>query len=169
MKKENEFNLKGYFLFFLIASLYLVLVYFIFDQFDIPSEVNGISIKSIDYGVRYALEIIFNNTKNFLQYILLFPIVPLLILYELFMMSFQTWISINNVGGFETFQLLYKHGIIELPNMFLYMFLSLNCCIIFFKNFSIIDVIDFIKQNKKTYVFSYMLICISGIIEGMIG
>lgn len=169
MKKENEFKLKGYFLFFLIASLYLVLVYFIFDQFDIPSEDNGISIKNIDYGTSYTLEIIVNNTKNFLQYILLFPIVPFLILYELFIISFQTWISVNSVGGIETFQLLYKHGIIELPNMFLYMFLSLNCCIIFFKNFSIIDVLYFIKQNKKTYLFSYVLICISGIIEGMIG
>lgn len=169
MKQDNKFKVKEYLLFFLAAILYLMFVYFTFEQFDIPSEVNEASIKSVKYGVSYSLEIIANNTRNFVQYILLFPIVPVLILYELFMISFQVWISVNNVGIFETFKLLFKHGVVELPNMFLYMFLSLNCCIIFFKRFNVIDVFKAIKQNKKIYIFSYILVCISGIIEGMIG
>ncbi len=151
------------FIFIFASFLYLFLVFI----FDIPVS-NDTSVNLIDYGFQYSLSIIVNNLRNFFQYILFFFISPLLIIIDLFILVYQMWLGINVHGGESVFLLLYRHGIIEFPNMILYMLLSLKCMYIFYKRFSLDDVFAFMRNNYKLYLFSIINVIIAGLIEGMV-
>ncbi|GEL67099.1 hypothetical protein MPS01_12540 [Marinilactibacillus psychrotolerans] len=159
---------RSYFIFLITIIFFSLILYLSFVFFFTNPELDTGAITETSYGTRYAIEIIINNLKNFSQYFFFFFISPLLIIIDLCNLVYQVWLGINVYGGENTFLLLYRHGIIEFPNMILYVFLSLKCMLIFYKKFNMNDVFCFIKLNYKLYIFSIVNVVLAGIIEGMI-
>lgn len=121
-----------------------------------------------NYGIAYAVLIIKNNLLNFLQYTILFIFSPVFIIFDVLSTVFQVYVSVRSKGSAETGMLLYKHGIIEIPNIILYMLLSFKTCICFLKNKNLKSIIGFWRTNIHVYMLSLVLIILAGFIEGMI-
>lgn len=148
----------------MIAFMLYISINFVFIDTNLSNTTTILN----EYGFKYALEIIINNLKNFFQYLTFFFISPVLVIVDIFIIVYQIWLGINVFGGEHTFILLFMHGIIEFPNMVLYMLLSLKCMVVFYKKFNLDDVFIFMKDNYKLYILSIINIILAGLIEGMI-
>ena len=157
------------YLIFIIAFIGLGIILFIFMQhtfYDLEFNQNIILTPFKDFG--YALSIIKNNFQNFLQYVFLFFISPILILIELVILVYQLWLSVTYIGISETVGKLIKHALVEIPTMTLYMFLSLKCCMRFYENLSFKEIIQFAIEYKVYYGFICIGIVVGGLVEGLL-
>lgn len=96
-------------------------------------------------------------------------IAPLLIFVDILVTTYQVYSSVSIQGGKLTIFLLWKHGVIELPNLILYMYLSYKAFYHMLKNPKFKTLISYFNENKYVYLISYLLVIIAGIVEGLIG
>lgn len=156
-----------YILWSLAILLFSIMVYFFLQLImPIPSKTEVIEYRV--KGWNYSEEIIVNNMKNFVQYQLLFFVAPFLVLIDIFMNVAQIYISNQLIGNSATFKLMAVHGVIELPNLLLYSFLSAYKFFLLCKYKRLETVMIFIKENYKVYIYSILIIIVSGMLEGVI-
>lgn len=162
-------TLKEYLIFSLSIVLFSLIFYFIISFLFYRISFEGKeNINEVTYNLNYSISIIQNNLRNFLQYFLLFLLSPIMIIFDIVINVYQIYVGIENIGTKQTFLLLYKHGLIEIPNMLLYMYLSIKCFYSLIKHKKLKIIFVFWKSNFKLYIISFVLIIIAGLIEGMV-
>lgn len=121
-----------------------------------------------EHGVKTFLLIWLYNSENYLKYILLFFITPLLVIIDWLIMSFQIMMGVRELGK-ESVKMLLPHSLFEIPNIIFYQSLNfkLFCELIKHKKVSIVK--EHFKKTKKIYIVSYVILVLSAFIEGMIG
>ncbi|MDR2660830.1 MAG: stage II sporulation protein M, partial [Lactobacillaceae bacterium] len=62
---------------------------------------------------------------------------------------------------------IWRHGLIEIPTVFLYQLTSLKLLYIWWKNKKIITIKKYYIENWKLYFLITILIVVAGIIEGI--
>jgi uncharacterized membrane protein SpoIIM required for sporulation len=115
-------------------------------------------------------QIVWNNIKNFLGYVFLAPIFPMLFLMDFISTGISIVVSISVQGLVKTLLLLAPHGIIEIPNFLLYTYLSATLFWNFWKE-KTLDISKYLSKiigNRKYYIFCMIVIIIAGAIEGFI-
>ena len=150
------------FKYYLLYLLFVVMLYCILIIF-LPS----VKVAEFDTSIPSARQIIVHNLKNYLMWSVSFITWPLNFLFESFVLSFNIKTGIANLGGEGTFIKLWKHGIIEFPNMCLYQFLSIRLLYFWRKDKRLSTVYDYVLSNKRIYCCSALLIFVAGMIEGM--
>ncbi|MDO4605293.1 MAG: hypothetical protein Q4B23_04870 [Helcococcus sp.] len=143
----------------LIILILTILIY----VFDVDSE-SG--IQSID-SKKSSFEIIENNSKIFLYYFLLFPIMPVLFLLDLTSITTNIYFSFRLFGIWYTVENMYAHFFIEFFNLLFYTYLSYINFRVFWEFRSIKYVIKNVKKNYQLYLFSYLFLIIAGLVEGI--
>ncbi|MDR3156454.1 MAG: stage II sporulation protein M [Lactobacillales bacterium] len=164
---DNKFW-KEYFIFSTLNFLGLISLGFVFFQLNLVQNVYSTPERQL--GISLILAIIKNNLINFCQY-LCFPLSPIWILFDDIHLSFLVTTAIQTIGVKTTVIHLLPHGLIELPNLFLYQFLSIKLMritITCFKNKQL-SFLKEVKSLKGYYCFSLVLLIIAAMIEGGIG
>lgn len=157
---------KIYTIIYTVCFIGTVLFFYFF--FDVRGEIGITEIKQ--NSVEKALEIVFNNMKNFIQYFLCFPLWPLFFLADLFFTTWTIAMSVHINGAIDTLSNLFPHGLLEFPNMILYSGLSF----IHFRNliksrsFSFDLFFNKVKEYRRYYLISFLCVIIAGMIEGLI-
>lgn len=146
--------------------LYLLLMILIYGI--LVSCFSGIKVTEFDISMPNTPQIIINNLKNYLMWTVCFIIWPVNFLFETTVLSFSIKTGIVNLGFIGTLAKLWKHGVIEFPNMCLYQLLSLRLLYFWWKDKKISTVYHYMLANKKIYCYSGILIVIAGLIEGML-
>ncbi|MDR0614884.1 MAG: stage II sporulation protein M [Lactobacillales bacterium] len=161
----KNIKIKQYLLFSFLSILlfFATILFLIKGQFVLAS---GKLVHFPEKGFSYFLEILYHNLVNYMQY-LFFPVAPLLIFKDDLVLSFLISQSIADFGIIQTVRHLLPHGLIELPNILLYQFLSLK----FFYQWwmqkkKILFITKYFRDNQKFYLFSLFLLFIAALIEG---
>lgn len=142
--------------------LFMLLVFFtLITLFD------GMKVSEFDKSIEPMFSIIWHNLLLFLQWQILFILTPLYWIYETLILSFVIKTGIVTFGFEQALDKLWRHGIIEIPNMFLYQILSLRLLYFWWKNKSFATIKNYFFDNKKIYLVSACLILFAGIIEGI--
>ncbi len=152
------------YVFFMIAFIWGTM-----EMFDFSNMVQTFSEnRTIEFYSFF--EIVWNNIKNFMGYVFLFPVFPVLFLMDFISTGISIVVSINAQGLIKTLQLLAPHGIIEIPNFILYTYLSGTLFYHFYKdkNVSFREYLSKIVRNRKCYLFCMIIIVLAGAIEGFI-
>lgn len=148
---------------FLGWGLFLVMVFLFVSGVETGAE-QGLVFEE---SSKSAIEILINNSKNFLAYFLLFPLSPCLLLYELLMMGVSIYMGYQSYGLLESLSLLLPHGLLELPNILFYSFLSFHLFRCFIKQPSFRTLQQTIWINRKFYMCSYLAVIIAAFLEVM--
>lgn len=161
-----KIKLRNYVKFVILIFLSLIFTYLFisFISSNIIFETN--EAKSYRQGFDFTIDIIWNNTKHFLQYFVLFIFSPILIVFDVFHIAINYYISFQIRGVKETLLLSYKHGIIEIFNICLYMYLSILSLKTLIIRRRIKCLLEFWKENKYFYLFSLLVLILAAIIEG---
>lgn len=162
MKIEFRNFMKFVILIFL--GLFFTYLFISFISNNINLETNA--TEKHRQGLGFTIDIIWNNTKHFLQYFILFVFSPILIVLDIFNIAINYYISIQIRGIKETLLLSYKHGIIEILNICLYMYLSILSLKILIIKKRIKCLLQFGNENKYFYLFSVLVLILAAIIEG---
>lgn len=109
-----------------------------------------------------------HNLRNFALYLLGFIISPLLQMLDLGGSAFQITLGFRIFGAEEGLNRLIPHGLLEFPNMLLYMGISqyLLWTLIFTR--SIKTTLGLMKKLTPVYILSLAILIIAAIIEGYI-
>lgn len=120
-------------------------------------------------GIMHASEILIHNSKNLFLTILGFLFSPIIIVVNNILLI----VTIANNAGFfgwkDTIMLLLPHGIIEIPTILTYQYLSLYMLFISAKYKSLSYIKKFFLENFQWFLYSYFGVLISAFIEGIIG
>ncbi|MFG5432835.1 hypothetical protein ACFJXP_11155 [Enterococcus faecalis] len=143
--------------FFLMIFIYVILIAFL------PGQV----VTEFDREKITTIQIIYHNLTIFFKWQVLFIFSPVYWLFETFVLSWTIKTGINTFGVMQAFQKIFKHGIIEIPNMFLYQLLSIRLFYFWWKKKKFKLVIEYVRDNINLYTLSIAAIIISGLIEGM--
>lgn len=162
MKIKFKDYVKFVILIFLIMFLVYLFISFISNNINFK-KINTVSNKQ---GFDFTIDIIWNNANHFLQYFVLVVFSPILVILDIFHIVINYYISIQIRGIKETFLLSYKHGIIEMLNICLYMYLSISSLKILMIKKQIKYIFKFWNENKFIYLFSILLLILAAIIEG---
>lgn len=136
-----------------------ILIYALDNETLVTNSYNNETLKS-------SIEILINNTKNFLGYLILFPIMPLKLFFDLFSITSNLYYGIKILGFYTAFMKLYAHILLEFPNIIIYTFLSYENFKILRKDKSLKKVILNMNGRKYYYIISYILLIIAAIVEG---
>lgn len=162
----NYIKFKKYLIYTTIYILLYVLMIILYKKLFIINEQIYSSPKENNWHI--AIEIIFNNLKNFLMYIILFPFMPLFWLLDFIITTWSIFVSIESVGILTTIDKLFPHGLIEIPNYTLYSYISFLMMKDFYKNFSNSVVKINFWAYRKLFLVNVVLIIIGGLVEGLI-
>jgi uncharacterized membrane protein SpoIIM required for sporulation len=133
-------------------------------------DVKGIS-KGGQLNQFYSFtQILWNNAKNFIGYMVLYPIYPILFVMDFISTEISIMVSISTQGLEKTLWLLVPHGIIEMPNFIIYTYMSAKLFYYFYKEkkVSIKSYWQRIAEHKKRYFISFAFIVWAAIIEGLL-
>ena len=83
-----------------------------------------VTISPPKLGWNFTWEVLKNNSNNFLSYVFLFFLSPILQFVDLVSIVIQLTLGIRNVGCLATIQKLLPHGLLEIPNFLFYQGLS---------------------------------------------
>lgn len=158
--------IKKYTMWFLFIITILALFSFIVRNFSISSDTILPSYPV--RGIKYTVKILLNNTINFIQYLVLFPLSPIFLIIDLFLISLQIKLSTDISGINSTIKLLAPYFFLEFPNIVLYSLLSIESFYILIRKKKLNAVYIFINENKYIYLFSFIILVISAFIEGFI-
>lgn len=162
----QNLKIKHYFMFTLLYSLIIVVFICVFDFFvPVASNYQG-SLKC--HSLDLALNIIAHNLLNFIQYLVLAPVMPILFLMDTINTSWAIYVSIELYGFVETLNKLFPHGIVEIPNYTLYSFISFNLMKKFYNTKITSEYIRYVISYKKLFILNIFGIILSGLMEGMI-
>ncbi|MCD8915292.1 stage II sporulation protein M [Staphylococcus simulans] len=159
---------KEYLLYSVIIIIINVFMYMFFKSvmnLDGSSNIH----KTNEYGWPYAINIIMNNTQHYIQYLVLFLFSPFFILVDSFLITLQLYISIETRGIANTVTLMWKHSLIEIPNMLLFMSLSIKALTTVYKEKDWKSLFIYFKENSSLYLLSLILVIVAGLIEGLMG
>lgn len=156
-------------------KLFLV-YYFFYCLFVIGAGIFFASILNVDFfepevpelGDDFRNLVLTHNLRNFALYLLGFIISPLLQMLDLGGSAFQITLGFRIFGAEEGLNRLIPHGLLEFPNMLLYMGISqyLLWTLIFTR--SIRTTLEVIKKLIPVYILSLAILIIAAIIEGYI-
>lgn len=158
-----KYKLENYFTWIkccFVLVVIITMIIYIFDVENIGEYYQRETLPSM-------IEILKNNSKNFIMYMFLFIISPILIIMDIFNIVGSIYFGIKMFGEIEVILRLVPHGVFEFPNLMLYSSLSWMKCVIFYKEKSIYKIFQFVKENKKIYMFSYFLVVFSAVLEGV--
>ncbi|MBP1042912.1 hypothetical protein I6N95_18005 [Vagococcus sp. BWB3-3] len=127
----------------------------------------GLKEADFDEVTVSGIEIIFHNLMLYIKWQVFFLLSPIFFVFETLVLSWSIKTGIVTFGLDQAIDKLWRHGIIEIPNMFLYQLLSFRLLYYWWKNKSFATIKEYIKENKKIYLLSGLLIIGSGIIEGI--
>lgn len=156
------------------GSIYLVLVIglvFMFGElFDIEQFIGEDTAQIGKGSFHEAVKIFYNNLKNFLGYLLIYPLYPLMYIKDLIFTSWAVVVSLRMQGMKETLFLLLPHAIIEIPNFILFTYLSLLNFKSFWKEKDVTGkaYIGRIWQYRYHYLACFILLLVAGLVEGLV-
>ncbi|NLM67883.1 MAG: hypothetical protein GX180_12040 [Enterococcus sp.] len=158
-------NIKKRLILFLVFSIFIFLILFLFYQYSGILQTKDLVSTPPAKGIKYARKIFVNNLLNYLQY-LFFPVAPLLIIKDDFLLSVPIAQSTINFGVFQTLKSLFPHGFLEIPNIFCFQFLSITMFYqLFFKGWK--TLIPTFMKLRKVYLASLLVVLIAAIVEGV--
>lgn len=156
------------------GSIYLILItVFVFafrELFDMEQSI-GDEIVQIGHGSFHkAVDIIYNNLKNFIGYFLIYPMYPVMYVKDLIFTSWAVAVSFHMWGVKNTFLLLIPHGMIEIPNFILFTYLSFANFKAFWteKDMTGKAYVARIWRYRHGYILCFALLIIAGMIEGVV-
>ena len=166
MKNNRHLNK---FLLYSFCYLFILCLLTGFFYFLVELSPEELLVTAPDNSIHRAAQIIYNNTKNFLGYLILFVLFPINVFWDLVFTSWSIAVSFHAQGVSGTFEHLFLHGIIELPNAMMYTYLSANAFIRLCKDkdFGISQYWQYISERKQYYFMSFLLIIIAGLVEGL--
>lgn len=117
-----------------------------------------------------AEDIVCNNIKNFMGYVVMYPIFPILFITDLLFSSWMIAVSIVGQGATKTILLLMPHGMLEIPNFLIFTYFSYRNFLVFWRKGSISLRIysTRILTNWRVISACMVLILIAGLVEGTI-
>ena len=164
--KLNSIILKKYIIYTIAyIILYLLQINLLKNFFVIDEKIYSIPKENSWY---LAIQIIFNNLKNFLMYIILFPLMPIFWIMDFLTTTWGLFVSIESVGIQITIDKLLPHGLIEIPNYTLYTYISFLMMVDFYKNFKESIVKIYFWRYRKLLLLNVILIIIGGLVEGLL-
>ncbi|VTU60263.1 hypothetical protein AMBR_FBHANALA_01581 [Dolosigranulum pigrum] len=140
----------------LFMGLYYILGFYKIEHVDVFSD-----------ELPTVIGVIRNNTFHFLQHIILFPLSPILILRDIFLITTEIFISAEISGVGKTIMLLVPHGLVEMPNIMLYSFIGFRMANVLWKERRLSAVIKQIQIYRYNIVISYGLLIIAAVLEGV--
>jgi len=143
--------------FFIVSTVYLLLITIFKGQKGSEFDTTTIS----------SFQIISHNFVLFLKWQFLFILSPIYFIFETLVLSWTIKIGIITFGLLPAIDKLWRHGLIEIPNLFLYQFLALRLFYYWWKNKSFVIIKEYVNENKKNYLLSMLLIVGAGIVEGI--
>lgn len=167
-KLTSLINWKNYF-YFILVYLSIIVGLTIFFRYFFVLDSNYVS-KFKDHSIQNVLTILYHNTLNFLQYIFFSPLMPILLFLDCTTTSWAVNVSILNKGLFPSLIKLLPHGLIEIPNFCLYVYISYSLMKEFYSNIKNKNHSYFqsITKYKTLLISNFILIIIAAIIEGLI-
>lgn len=147
---------------YLIYCLIMMIVFFI-----LINAFKGQKVIIFDKETESMFQIIFHNFMLFIKWEILFILSPIYWLFETLVLSWMIKTGVITFGLSEAIDRLWRHGIIEIPNMFLYQLLSFRLLYFWWKDKSLTTIKKYLWVNKKFYLLSVVLILAAGIIEGI--
>ncbi|MDR3156890.1 MAG: stage II sporulation protein M [Lactobacillales bacterium] len=133
--------------------------------------VNGeyFSNRSVNLGSDFMKNVLSSNLKNFISYLFLPFISPILQLLDLVETFFKIGVGIQVAGLFSTMNDLIPHALLEIPNFIWYQGASQYVLFTFLKEKSIKKIIYLEKKLFKFYLLSLFVLIIAAFIEGYVG
>lgn len=119
-------------------------------------------------GMDNFLIVLEHNTKNFFMYLICPLLSPIFQLSDFIGSSFQITIGIKILGVKEGLDKLYPYAFFEFPNLILYQGISQYLLWYLVITKSIKKTLHKMKSFLKFYIFSYIILVISALIEGFI-
>lgn len=145
-----------------------IFIYGVLKLFDFSSVLDTYT-SNAEIEFYSSFEIMLNNMKNLISYIVLFPVFPILLAMDFIATGISIAISINIQGLGKTLLLIAPHGIVEIPNFIFYSYLSGTLFFDIYKNKnSLKGYWQKIFENKKYYVVSILIVVFAGIVEGQL-
>lgn len=168
LRKKNNKEIKQYLLWnciYIILLISLVCLFYLTFNID-----KSYSADYLENSFSLVIRIIINNGINFLQYVLLAPLMPIFLFFDIILTSWSISASISIYGIFKTLSKIIPHGIIEIPNFSLYTLISYKLMKSFYKNIRNREYkyLNEIKIYKSELVKSGVLVIVAGVIEGLI-
>ena len=110
-----KYKLENYFTWIkccLVLVVIITMIIYIFDVENIGEYYQRETLPSM-------IEILKNNSKNFIMYMFLFIISPILIIMDIFNIVGSIYFGIKMFGEIEVILRLVPHGVFEFPNLML--------------------------------------------------
>lgn len=148
---------------FLGWGLFLLIVFLFLSGVETGAE-QGLALEKTS---KSAIDILANNSKNFLAYFLLPPLSPFLLLYEVLLLAVSIYMGYQVYGFSEFLSLLLPHGLLEFPNILFYSFLSFHLFRCFIKQPSLQTIRQTVWLNRQFYVGSYIAVIVAALLEVM--
>lgn len=111
-------------------------------------------------------EILWNNTKNFMMYIVFFPISIVLAFIEFMHIGVSFYIGIQIYEWGELFDLFFPHLLLELPNILFYSWLSFDLARHFMTTPKVKTLTAYFIDNRWYYLGSYTILVVAAFLEG---
>ncbi|KAF2955825.1 hypothetical protein AS160_09285 [Marinitoga sp. 38H-ov] len=164
MLKKNIFLYLLLYLFLIYILIFFYLIFFYDNIFYLSDNMYS---TPKEHNLKLVFNIILNNLKNFISYLFLFPLMPLFWIIDLFSITWEIYIGIKSIGLYNTFDKLFPHIIIELPNYIIYSYIS-YCLMLNFYKFKYNKILKIYSKYKGVLLINIIFIIISGFIEGLI-
>lgn len=170
MKEQTRVINKKFFIYAFCYLFFMIL--FIWGGVELFDFSNAVEAAKEQQSMEFYsfLQIVMNNMKNFLGYVVLFPIYPILFLMDFISTGISIVLSISTQGLGKTLLLLAPHGIVEIPNFIFYSYLSGRLFYHFYKDkkVSLKEYWNRIVKNKKYYLICVVIIILAGALEGFL-
>lgn len=148
---------------YLILIISIVLVFYMIFQ---PSAELTSLYKTND--INLAIQIIIRNMTNFISYIVLSPIMPIMYLLDVTTTAWSIFLSCYFYGPYPTLLKLVPHGIVEIPNFCLYTWISYRLMKEFFSKGEKRSYFQSIWSYRRLLLVNVCLVFVAGLIEGLI-
>lgn len=156
---------KWLFINLVLLSLFTVLLRIIFFGGE---SVVIVGVKPLA-GYEHFRAILLNNSQNYLLTIILFPLLPLIYSYNWLSICFSIAMHWYNSGDLiYTLKILLPHGMIEIPVILMYQFLSFELLKAFIGSSELKTISDFLKQHRNYFIITYLGLVIAAFLEGYI-
>ncbi|MBF0699530.1 stage II sporulation protein M [Streptococcus danieliae] len=156
-------SVKQFYIWVVGWTIFLVLLIIFMQNTNFQDNIENLVIEKR----KTFIEILVNNSNNFLMYVIYFPISVFLLLFDLITIGVASSIALDIYGVSKTLSLL-PHAILEYPNLLFYSFLSFALFMEVIKNPRISTIKKFFSANYRYYLISYLILIISAFIEGSI-
>lgn len=159
--KNNKIKIFVIYYFIYLTTIITISVYL---AFNIKTDL--FNIKPPEPGNDLFYEVISHNTKNFLMYIIAFPISPILQIFDVGGSFFMIALSCRIEGPYLTFRRLFPHSLIEFPNIILYQGVSQYLFYTLITEKSLRKIFILFKKLIPIYFISLIMLIVAALLEG---